>query len=57
MLSMAAIVIALLGAILWVMWERIDSRREVDHQQTERIAAIEGSLHAILESIQHEPDE
>ena len=54
---LAGIIVGLLGVILWVMWERIDTRRDTDHTQNERLSRVEGQVSAVLESIQHDGEQ
>jgi len=52
----AGIIVALLSAIGWVMWNRIDNIRDAQRGQETRISRVEGQMSAVLESIQHDSD-
>ena len=53
-LAMGGVIIALLSAVLGVMWVRTDDLRATDRELIDRISAVEGSQRAVLESLQHD---
>ena len=51
---MGGVIIALLSAVMSVMWLRTDDLRATDRELIDRISAVEGSQRAVLESLQHD---